>query len=108
MYSEVEKAMTRQKVSLEVLSYHTKATDKEVQDLMERPVPEAEHLNLYSLEFNDFSLQPDETILAAVRMFEELQLTSEFNIRRLSSAELFRIATNKVRIAMMIANIRNV
>ncbi|XP_008483571.1 dual 3',5'-cyclic-AMP and -GMP phosphodiesterase 11A [Diaphorina citri] len=83
MYSEVEKAMTRQKVSLEVLSYHTKATDKEVQDLMERPVPEAEHLNLYSLEFNDFSLQPDETILAAVRMFEELQLTSEFNIRRL-------------------------
>ncbi|XP_008485845.1 dual 3',5'-cyclic-AMP and -GMP phosphodiesterase 11A-like, partial [Diaphorina citri] len=33
--------------------------------------------------FNDFSLQPDETILAAVRMFEELQLTSEFNIRRL-------------------------
>ncbi|KAI5705821.1 hypothetical protein M8J75_002082 [Diaphorina citri] len=93
MYSEVEKAMTRQKVSLEVLSDlgHFSKRVPEFTSLIisfvflpqERPVPEAEHLNLYSLEFNDFSLQPDETILAAVRMFEELQLTSEFNIRRL-------------------------
>uniref|UniRef100_A0A8D8WKA7 Phosphodiesterase n=2 Tax=Cacopsylla melanoneura TaxID=428564 RepID=A0A8D8WKA7_9HEMI len=82
MYSEVEKAMTRQKVSLEVLSYHTKATDLEVQELMEKPVPEAEVLHLDSLGFNDFSLEPNEMILAAVRMFDELQLINEFNIKR--------------------------
>lgn len=48
----------------------------------EMPVPEAEELGLDSLEFNDFSLQPNDMIIAAVRMFDELQLTSEFHIRR--------------------------
>nr|CAD7440052.1 unnamed protein product [Timema bartmani] len=39
MYSEVEKAMARQKVALEVLSYHATASNKEVEALLFRPVP---------------------------------------------------------------------
>lgn len=34
MYSEVEKAMARQKVAIEVLSYHATASDKELETLM--------------------------------------------------------------------------
>nr|CAD7409983.1 unnamed protein product [Timema poppensis] len=34
MYSEVEKAMARQKVALEVLSYHATASNKEVEALL--------------------------------------------------------------------------
>ncbi|KAF6200256.1 hypothetical protein GE061_006559 [Apolygus lucorum] len=82
MYSEVEKAMARQKVTIEVLSYHSTASNREVEKLMERTVPLPDELNLYSLSFDDFSLQEDEMILASVSMFVELGLVKKFMIER--------------------------
>ncbi|XP_075221410.1 dual 3',5'-cyclic-AMP and -GMP phosphodiesterase 11A-like [Lycorma delicatula] len=82
MYNEVEKAMARQKVTIEVLSYHATASSKEVEALLEKPVPGADELNLYSLSFDDFSLSQDEMLLAAVSMFLELGLVKKFNIER--------------------------
>ncbi|PNF20000.1 hypothetical protein B7P43_G08644 [Cryptotermes secundus] len=82
MYSEVEKAMARQKVAIEVLSYHATASNKEVEALLDRPVPCADELNLYSLTFDDFSLESDEMLLAAVSMFLDLGLVKKFSIEK--------------------------
>ncbi|KAL0269123.1 UNVERIFIED_CONTAM: hypothetical protein PYX00_006958 [Menopon gallinae] len=82
MYSEVEKAMARQRVALEVLSYHATASNKEVEALMEEPVPCADDLNLYSLTFDDFSLEPDEMVKGAAAMFLQLGLVKRFAIEK--------------------------
>ncbi|XP_065216930.1 dual 3',5'-cyclic-AMP and -GMP phosphodiesterase 11A-like isoform X2 [Planococcus citri] len=80
MYSEIEKAVARQKVSIEVLSYHTSASNKEIEKFLNFRVPCADELNLYSLSFDDFSLNEDEMLLASVTMFIELGLVSKFSI----------------------------
>lgn len=50
------------------------------------PVPAADSLNLYSLTFDDFSLNDDEMLMAAVSMFLELGLVKTFNIEKEVSA----------------------
>lgn len=45
-------------------------------------MPAADEWNLYSLAFDDFSLNSDEMILASVSMFLELGLVKKFNIER--------------------------
>ncbi|BES99049.1 GAF domain [Nesidiocoris tenuis] len=82
MYSEVEKAMARQKVTIEVLSYHSTASKNEVEALMERPVPAPDELNLYSLAFDDFSLQEEEMVLASISMLVEMGLVKKFMIEK--------------------------
>ncbi|XP_063227530.1 dual 3',5'-cyclic-AMP and -GMP phosphodiesterase 11A-like [Bacillus rossius redtenbacheri] len=80
MYGEVERSMAKQKVAIEVLSYHATASNKEVELLMERAVPSADEANLYSLSFDDFSLADDDMVLAAVSMFLELGLVQRFAV----------------------------
>ncbi|XP_050695412.1 dual 3',5'-cyclic-AMP and -GMP phosphodiesterase 11A-like isoform X2 [Eriocheir sinensis] len=80
MYNELEKAMARQKVAIEVLSYHATASADEVLSLQREVIPEASKWNLGSLTFDDFSLSQDQMVLAAVRMFSDLRLTSRFKI----------------------------
>lgn len=46
------------------------------------PVPAADSLNLFSLTFDDFSLNDDEMLMAAVSMFLELGLVKTFNIEK--------------------------
>lgn len=46
------------------------------------PVPAADSLNLFSLAFDDFSLNDDEMLMAAVSMFLELGLVKAFNIEK--------------------------
>ena len=48
----------------------------------DRPVPCADELNLYSLTFDDFSLDSDEMLLAAASMFLDLGLVKKFNIEK--------------------------
>ena len=43
-------------------------------------IPDASKWNLGSLTFDDFSLTQDQMVLAAVRMFTDLRLTSKFKI----------------------------
>lgn len=50
------------------------------------PVPAADSLNLFSLAFDDFSLNDDEMLMAAVSMFLELGLVKTFNIEKEVSA----------------------
>jgi hypothetical protein len=57
----------------------------------DRPVPCADELNLYSLTFDDFSLDSDEMLLAAVSMFLDLGLVKKFNIEEEVSSNILAL-----------------
>ncbi|XP_076342606.1 dual 3',5'-cyclic-AMP and -GMP phosphodiesterase 11A-like isoform X2 [Tachypleus tridentatus] len=80
MYSELEKAMARQKVAIEVISYHATATPKDIKKYLDRQVAQVSSWQLRSTKFDDFSLTSDEMVIAAIQMFEDLDLLSKFNI----------------------------
>uniref|UniRef100_I3JDC3 Phosphodiesterase n=1 Tax=Oreochromis niloticus TaxID=8128 RepID=I3JDC3_ORENI len=115
MYETVERAMAKQEVTLEVLSYHASAADEESRDLQVaeslvqlnnaecfnlKPVvfpavcmyifcvclklatiPSAQSLHLLDFSFSDFDLSDTETTLATVRMFVDLNLVQNFQMK---------------------------
>ncbi|XP_054716630.1 cGMP-specific 3',5'-cyclic phosphodiesterase-like isoform X2 [Uloborus diversus] len=80
MYENVTKLMAKQKVALEVLSYHASSSLEETKRLMQTSIPSAEKFKLYSFDFSDFRLNDDDTCQAAIRMFMELDLIHKFRI----------------------------
>ncbi|XP_064594996.1 dual 3',5'-cyclic-AMP and -GMP phosphodiesterase 11A-like isoform X2 [Liolophura sinensis] len=80
LYEEVLKISAKQSVALEVLSYHASVNGDEVMKTKLQPVPEANHWNLKSLTFNDFSLNRDEMVLAGIRIFQDLGLIRRYKI----------------------------
>jgi hypothetical protein len=79
-YENVVRLTAKQNVAFEVLSYHVIASEEDVQRISPISLPEANQLRLYSWEFNDMLLTDDETVLASVRMFTELDLPKKFRI----------------------------
>ncbi|CAF3343356.1 unnamed protein product [Rotaria socialis] len=79
-YENVVRLTAKQNVAFEVLSYHVIAPEEDVQRVSQICVPEANQIRLYSWEFNDMILTDDETVLASVRMFIELDLPKTFRI----------------------------
>lgn len=65
---------------LENLFYYLFIDNKHI--FQKLPVPASDSLNLFSLTFDDFSLNDDEMLLAAVSMFLELGLVKTFNIEK--------------------------
>ena len=43
-------------------------------------IPVVDQFNLYSFRFNDFNLSDDETLMASIAMFKELDLINTFKI----------------------------
>ncbi|KAM4537189.1 cGMP-specific 3',5'-cyclic phosphodiesterase isoform 2-T2 [Odontesthes bonariensis] len=84
MYETVERAMVKQEVTLEVLSYHASATEEETQELQVATVPSAQSLHLLDFSFSDFELLDTETTLATVRMFVDLNLVQNFQMKHTS------------------------
>ena len=79
-YENVVRLTAKQNVAFDVLSYHAVASENDVQRIMHSEIPVADQLHLYSWEFNDMILTDDETILASIRMFVELDLLKLFHI----------------------------
>ncbi|CAL8109890.1 unnamed protein product [Orchesella dallaii] len=79
-YGELEMAIARQKVAIEVLSYHATASWKEVEAIQGREVPSADEWHLCTLTFDDFSLDRDPMVVASVRMFLDLGLVTKFKM----------------------------
>ncbi|CAF3709710.1 unnamed protein product [Rotaria sordida] len=79
-YEYVVRLTAKQNVAFEVLSYHAVASEEDVQRMVNVSIPEANQLRLYSWEFNDMILTDDETILASIRMFVELDLLKIYRI----------------------------
>lgn len=80
MYENAIKLMAKQKVALEVLSYHASSSVDETKKLMHILIPSAEKFDLYSYHFSDFNLSDDDTCQATIRMFMELDLIRKFRI----------------------------
>ncbi|KAA0723854.1 cGMP-specific 3',5'-cyclic phosphodiesterase [Triplophysa tibetana] len=81
MYEAVERAMAKQEVTLEVLSYHASAADEETRALQTAVIPSAQSFRLLDFSFSDFDLTDVETTQATIRMFVDLKLVQNFQIK---------------------------
>ncbi|KAK1175011.1 cGMP-specific 3',5'-cyclic phosphodiesterase-like isoform X1 [Acipenser oxyrinchus oxyrinchus] len=84
MYETVDRAMAKQVVTLEVLSYHASASEEETRELQvtaATKVPSAQSLKLLDFSFSDFELSDMETTLATIRMFMDLNLVQNFQMK---------------------------
>uniref|UniRef100_A0A671Y227 Phosphodiesterase n=1 Tax=Sparus aurata TaxID=8175 RepID=A0A671Y227_SPAAU len=84
MYETVERAMAKQEVTLEVLSYHASAAEEESRELQVTAVttvPSAQSLGILDFSFSDFDLSDTETTLATIRMFVDLNLVQNFQMK---------------------------
>ncbi|XP_031730125.1 cGMP-specific 3',5'-cyclic phosphodiesterase isoform X2 [Anarrhichthys ocellatus] len=84
MYETVERAMAKQEVTLEVLSYHASAAEEESRELQVSTVPSAQSLHLLDFSFSDFDLSDTETTQATIRMFVDLNLVQNFQMKYMS------------------------
>ncbi|KAM9424109.1 cGMP-specific 3',5'-cyclic phosphodiesterase [Pholidichthys leucotaenia] len=84
MYEAVERSMAKQEVTLEVLSYHATAAEEESRELqvtVMAAIPSAQSLHLLDFSFSDFDLSDTETTLATIRMFVDLNLVQNFQMK---------------------------
>uniref|UniRef100_A0AAR2IZD3 Phosphodiesterase n=1 Tax=Pygocentrus nattereri TaxID=42514 RepID=A0AAR2IZD3_PYGNA len=84
MYETVERAMAKQEVTLEVLSYHASAAEEETRALQvtaAATIPSAQSLRLQEFSFSDFDLSDAETTQATIRMFVDLKLVQNFQMK---------------------------
>ncbi|XP_071829696.1 dual 3',5'-cyclic-AMP and -GMP phosphodiesterase 11-like isoform X4 [Apostichopus japonicus] len=80
MYEKVCRAVAKQRVALETLSYHATAPQEEAVRLKKIPVPTCAELGLADFAFSEIGMTEDETLTASLRMFLELDLISKFRI----------------------------
>ncbi|XP_074034856.1 phosphodiesterase 11 isoform X2 [Leptinotarsa decemlineata] len=80
MYEQATTAVAKQKVILEVLSYHATASVEEAQRLRDLKVPSNTKFGLLDFAFDDIHMKDDETLSACLRMFIDLDLVESFHI----------------------------
>ncbi|CAH1119376.1 unnamed protein product [Phaedon cochleariae] len=80
MYEDATAAMAKQKVILEVLSYHATASVEEAQKLRTLRIPSNAKFRLLEFDFDDIHMKDDETLSACLRMFLDLDLVERFHI----------------------------
>ncbi|XP_038645243.1 dual 3',5'-cyclic-AMP and -GMP phosphodiesterase 11A-like isoform X2 [Scyliorhinus canicula] len=80
MYDQVNKSWAKQSVALDVLSYHATCLKTEVDKFKAANLPLVTELSIDEFHFNDFSLDKDAMITAALRMFMELGMVQKFKI----------------------------
>ncbi|XP_077584524.1 dual 3',5'-cyclic-AMP and -GMP phosphodiesterase 11A isoform X2 [Stigmatopora nigra] len=80
MYDQVKKSWAKQSVALDVLSYHATCSKTEVDKFKAVNIPLVCELGIDMLSFDDFSLDVDAMITAALRMFMELGMVPKFKI----------------------------
>uniref|UniRef100_A0A8C9Y9K1 Phosphodiesterase n=1 Tax=Sander lucioperca TaxID=283035 RepID=A0A8C9Y9K1_SANLU len=80
MYDQVKKSWAKQSVALDVLSYHATCSKTEVDKFKAANIPLVCELGIDKLYFDDFSLDVDAMITAALRMFMELGMVQKFKI----------------------------
>lgn len=79
-YEQKCKALAHYSVALEQMSYHATATSEETERLQSAVVPSVDQFNLHSFRFDDYNLSDDETLLASIAMFKQLDLINNFKI----------------------------
>ncbi|KAG5877393.1 Dual 3', partial [Gonioctena quinquepunctata] len=80
MYEQAMTAVAKQKVILEVLSYHATATIEEAEQLRNTRIPSNNNLGLLDFTFDDIHMDDDETMIACLRMFIGLNLVERCHL----------------------------
>ena len=80
MYEEVVRAMAKQRVTFEILSYHATAPFEEAQSLAKAVIPSTHALRLADFAFSDLTLDDDTLVKATIRMFQDLDLIERFHM----------------------------
>lgn len=80
MYETAVRASAKQRVALEVLSYHVSASNEDTDKLKRAVVPTCQDYRLLEYDFNDLVLDDDDTLKASIRMFMDLDLVDKFRI----------------------------
>ncbi|XP_026552796.1 dual 3',5'-cyclic-AMP and -GMP phosphodiesterase 11A [Pseudonaja textilis] len=80
MYDQVKKSWAKQSVALDVLSYHATCSKAELDKFKTANIPLVSELGIDNVHFDDFSLDTDAMITAALRMFMELGIVQKFRI----------------------------
>uniref|UniRef100_A0A803KA05 Phosphodiesterase n=1 Tax=Xenopus tropicalis TaxID=8364 RepID=A0A803KA05_XENTR len=80
MYDQVKKSWAKQSVALDVLSYHATCSKAEVDKFKAANIPLVSELSIADIHFDDFCLDVDAMISAALRMFMELGMVQKFKI----------------------------
>ncbi|KAK3091837.1 hypothetical protein FSP39_023062 [Pinctada imbricata] len=80
MYETACKAMAKQRIALECLSYHASAPADEAHRLKNMVIQSSQHYKLLDYSFSDFTLDDDDTLKASIRMFIDLNLLERFRI----------------------------
>ncbi|GAB6024627.1 hypothetical protein CHUAL_009771 [Chamberlinius hualienensis] len=80
MYETAVKAVAKQRVTLEVLSYHATASIEDAVVLKNKKVLSAQAYGLYDFRFNDSVWDDDNTLSACLRMFKDLDLIERCHI----------------------------
>lgn len=80
MYEKVCRAVAKQRVALETLSYHATAPQEEAVRLKKVPVPPCQDIGLHEFKFSEIGMTEDETLTASLRMFLDVDLISKFRI----------------------------
>eukprot|EP00730_Choanoeca_flexa_P007704 TRINITY_DN12378_c0_g1_i13.p1 TRINITY_DN12378_c0_g1~~TRINITY_DN12378_c0_g1_i13.p1 ORF type:complete len:833 (+),score=184.71 TRINITY_DN12378_c0_g1_i13:2084-4582(+) len=80
LYEETQKAAYRNKVALEVLSYHARASEDDTKELMAKEIPSDEKWQLNTFHHDSVSLELGDTVLAVLRMFKNMGFVEEFRM----------------------------
>ncbi|XP_075465102.1 dual 3',5'-cyclic-AMP and -GMP phosphodiesterase 11A [Ascaphus truei] len=80
MYDQVKKSWAKQSVALDVLSYHATCSKAEVDKFKAANIPLVSEIAIGDVHFDDFSLDVDAMVTAALRMFMELGMVQKFKI----------------------------
>ncbi|KAL7669696.1 hypothetical protein ACOME3_010342 [Neoechinorhynchus agilis] len=81
IYEDLQAVNAKQRVALDVLSYHTTADEKDVFAYMAKPTLNLSSIMSDQLNFNDEILTDDQTVMFAVQMMEDLGFVRIFNIK---------------------------
>ena len=80
VYERSSHLMSRQLLAIELLSYHTLASDSDAEALVNSDILTAEDYKLFNWEFNDAEWNDFETCQMALSMFDYLDLNLGFHI----------------------------
>jgi len=80
LYDQLKRDAARRQVALEMISYHTRAHPREVEELMEREPEEELAHRLRSITFDPLTVEGDTTLVACKAMFRDSGLMRAFRI----------------------------
>ncbi|XP_039251444.1 cGMP-specific 3',5'-cyclic phosphodiesterase-like [Styela clava] len=79
-FNSIRLNKAKEEVSEEIVRFNIRADENDVDKLKVKEIPPGEDYNLYEFTFSDLPMIDDETVLAAMRMFTDIDAFNMFKI----------------------------